>query len=77
MSHTHREPELLGQTVLVIGGSAGIGAITRFEGRPQGTSTWSRRKVSSCQKLVASMLAWPRRTGPETARRCARSIRRT
>jgi len=32
----HREPELLGQTVLVIGGSAGIGFETARRARAEG-----------------------------------------
>jgi len=34
----HREPELLGQTVLVIGGSAGIGLETARRARAEGAS---------------------------------------
>src|SRR5215207_10827408 len=33
---THREPELLGQTVVVIGGSAGIGLETARRARAEG-----------------------------------------
>jgi len=35
-SHIHREPELLGQTVVVIGGSAGIGLETARRARTEG-----------------------------------------
>jgi NAD(P)-dependent dehydrogenase (short-subunit alcohol dehydrogenase family) len=35
---THREPELLGQTVVVIGGSAGIGLETARRARAEGAS---------------------------------------
>ena len=33
---THREPELLGQTVVVIGGSSGIGLETARRARAEG-----------------------------------------
>ena len=33
---THREPELLGQTVVIIGGSAGIGLETARRARAEG-----------------------------------------
>jgi short-subunit dehydrogenase involved in D-alanine esterification of teichoic acids len=35
---THREPELLGQTIVVIGGSAGIGLETARRARAEGAS---------------------------------------
>jgi NADP-dependent 3-hydroxy acid dehydrogenase YdfG len=35
---THREPELLGQIVVVIGGSAGIGLETARRARAEGAS---------------------------------------
>ena len=53
-SPIHREPELLGQTVVVIGGSAGIGFETARRARAEGakvilTAPGSRAPPACCQ----------------------------
>jgi NAD(P)-dependent dehydrogenase (short-subunit alcohol dehydrogenase family) len=46
-SPIQREPELLGQTVVVIGGSAGIGLETARRARRRCSATGSTRAASS------------------------------
>ena len=53
-SPIHREPELLGQTVVVIGGSAGIGFETARRARAEGANviphgTECRAPPARCQ----------------------------
>src|SRR5262245_22481379 len=52
----HREPELLGQTVVVIGGSAGIGLETARRARAEGANLILTARDSERLKRVASEL---------------------
>jgi NADP-dependent 3-hydroxy acid dehydrogenase YdfG len=56
-SRTQREPELLGQTVIVIGGSAGIGLETPRRARAEGADVILTARNPERLQRVASELA--------------------
>ena len=53
-SPIHREPELLGQTVVVIGGSAGIGFETARRARAEGAKVILTGRMPSAYQHAAS-----------------------
>ena len=66
-SPIHREPELLGQTVVVIGGSAGIGFETARRARAEGAKViLTGRNAERLEHAASEIDALS--TGPSTAR---------
>lgn len=58
-SATQREPELLGQTVVVIGGSAGIGLETARRARAEGGDVILTGRNPD-RRLPLVLQSWPR-----------------
>ena len=60
-SSIHREPELLGQTVVVIGGSAGIGFETARRARAEGAKViLTGRNAERLQRAASPRPSTPR-----------------
>lgn len=70
---TRREPELRGQTVVVIGGSAGIGLETARGARAEGADVVlagrDPQRLEQAARVASSARAWLRRSTPTTPRR--------
>ena len=73
---TQREPELLGQTVVVIGGSAGIGLETARRARAEGASViLTGRNPERLKQAVLATRSAPPPSTPTIRPPCSRSSR--
>ncbi len=74
---TQREPELIGQTVVVIGGSAGIGLETARRARAEGASVILTGAIlnASSEQRSSSTRSAPRPSTPTIRPPCSRSSR--